>query len=198
MMWLSFFPIAQLSIYLWFASHQQGVQIKPLLFKTSIYSTCHFPSNREKLQGLYTEMQFPNGNVRGRKIFAESKMLYLQSISIPYMQRIPFSTLVLCFHISWCKSYSGFAPRWFNHSLMNTWGTLPGSLEILRWKTNILQQAIYPLKCNPFLTLCFTMNKTILQEQGLNLEKKSHHELHNSPSALNHLPCSNESVLRTI
>lgn len=72
----SFVQNVHLRIYLWFTSYQQGVLSKTLLFKTAVYSTCHFTSKKKKIRCLSTEMWFQNGNVRGRKLFVEIKNRY--------------------------------------------------------------------------------------------------------------------------
>lgn len=114
---LLFVQIVHLRKYLWFTCYQQGVLSKSLLVKAAVYSRCHFTSKKEKIKRSFYRNVISEWKCKMKKTICgnQKQILCLQSISIPYMKRIPFSLSILSFHSSWCESYSKSVPL----SLMN-------------------------------------------------------------------------------
>lgn len=134
--------IIHLSIHFWFSSHQQeiqSIQSKSLLSKTSVYSMCHLNSKKKKhfYRNAISKWKCKKRkkNICGK----QAQRLYIWITSIPYMKWISFCISILCFHISWCESYSGSVSRWSIHSneyirdISRQWGE----------KKNPLQQGIF-------------------------------------------------------
>lgn len=99
---LLFVQIVHLRIYLWFSSYQQGVLSKSLLVKAAVYSRCHFTSKKEKIKRSFYRNVISEWKCKMKKTICgnQKQILCLQSISIPYMKRIPFSISILSFHSS--------------------------------------------------------------------------------------------------